>query len=363
VAEAVGFFTDTTVCIGCKACQVACKQWNDLPAELKPEKDSWPDGTRRALPLTGESYDNTGSLSDVNWRHVKFIEQFSTDANRTTAAWLMMSDVCKHCHDAPCLDVCPTQAIIRTEFDTVYINQPTCNGCRDCISACPFGVIHMSEAVGDKHGTAQKCTFCYDRLKQGLTPACAKACPTESIRFGPLNQLRKTADTRVAQLHQQGQSKAFLYGADDKILGGINAFYLLVDKPEVYGLPSDPKVPSRSVPRSAMWAIFTSLLTALGVLFAFRGRTTRRKRQPDEPNKPAAPRQSTSGDAPPSESIHSPASSSAPQVQPPPESIHVPEAKGGPDIKATADAKSAPQGKRGKKGKRAPNPKPEEGKP
>jgi formate dehydrogenase iron-sulfur subunit len=269
VAEPVGFFTDTTVCIGCKACQVACKEWNDLPAQLSGK---WADGTRRALPLTGDSYDNTGGLSDVNWRHVKFIEQFSPDANRNEAAWLMMSDVCKHCVDAPCLEVCPTGAILRTEFDTVYINEPACNGCRDCISACPFGVIHMSK--DPNRLVAQKCTFCYDRLRIGMSPACAQACPTESIRFGPLNKLKKDAETRLSQLHRLGQVKAHLYGADDQVLGGLNAFYLLVDKPEVYGLPSNPKLPSRSVPRSAFWSIFTAFLTALGVLFAFRGRVT-----------------------------------------------------------------------------------------
>jgi formate dehydrogenase iron-sulfur subunit len=259
--EPVGFFTDTTVCIGCKACQVACHQWNDLPAQHGPG--------RRELPLlSGNSYDNTGSLSDVNWRHVKFIEQFSADPNRSQAAWLMMSDVCKHCKDAPCLEVCPTGAILRTEFDTVYINPPACNGCRDCISACPFGVIHISGK-----GIAQKCTFCYDRLRHGLTPACAQACPTQSIKFGPLTQLRKDAQVRVKQLQQQGETKAALYGADDKILGGLNAFYLLVDKPETYGLPSQPKLPSRSVPRSGFWAIFAALLTALGMLFSFRRRT------------------------------------------------------------------------------------------
>src|SRR5256714_10696493 len=193
MAEAVGFFPDTPICIGCKACQVAGHQWNALPAG------------RLGLPvLSGNSYDNTGSFSDVNWRHVKFIEQFSPDPNRTEAAWLMMSDVCKHCVNAPCLDVCPTGAILRTEFDTVYINEPACNGCRDCISACPFGVIHMSDS---KH-VAQKCTFCYDRLKHDLTPACAQACPTQSIRFGPLNQLKKEAQARVGQLQRQGVSKA-----------------------------------------------------------------------------------------------------------------------------------------------------------
>jgi formate dehydrogenase iron-sulfur subunit len=283
VAEPVGFFTDTTICIGCKACQVACHQWNDLPAGHGPADDapaglrqpvhsfrSSPETGRVALPLlSGNSYDNTGSFSDVNWRHVKFIEQFSADANRSDAAWLMMSDVCKHCVHAPCLDVCPTGAIIRTEFDTVYIQEPACNGCRDCISACPFGVIHVSER---KH-IAQKCTFCYDRLRQGLPPACAQACPTESIKFGPLAQLKKDAQARVARLHRQGETKARLYGADDKVLGGLNSFYLLLDEPEVYGLPSAPKVPSQSVPRSFFWSVFTGLLVALGVLFRFRQRT------------------------------------------------------------------------------------------
>jgi formate dehydrogenase iron-sulfur subunit len=282
MAQAVGFYTDTTVCIGCKACQVACHQWNALPAGSGPAPDtrqgmrepdhsyrSSPDTGRVALPLlSGNSYDNTGSLSDVNWRHVKFIEQFSADPHRTEAAWLMMSDVCKHCVHAPCLDVCPTGAIMRTEFDTVYIQEPACNGCRDCISACPFGVIHASPVKG----VAQKCTFCYDRLKEGLTPACAQACPTQSIRFGPLPQMKKEAAARVAQLHKLGQTKAHLYGADDKILGGLNAFYLLVDKPEVYGLPSNPIVPASTVPRSSFWSIFTGLLVALGVLFQFRRR-------------------------------------------------------------------------------------------
>ena len=263
--DPVGFYTDTTVCIGCKACQVACHQWNDLPAELGPPR---PDGTRQPLPLTGDSYDNTGSLSDLNWRHVKFIEQFSPD--RKEAAWLMMSDVCKHCVDAPCLEVCPTGAILRTEFDTVYINEPACNGCRDCVSACPFGVIHMSRDPNKL--VAQKCTFCYDRLRKGLTPACAQACPTQSIRFGPLNQLRQQAEERVEQLHRQGVPQAYLYGADESILGGLNAFYLLVDKPETYGLPSNPKLPSRGVPWSSLWAIVTGLLTGLGLLFSFRDR-------------------------------------------------------------------------------------------
>ena len=273
MTNAVGFFTDTTICIGCKACQVACHQWNDLPAEGMQAADP----QRRSLPLLkGTSYDNTGSLSDVNWRHVKFIEKFSDD--RKQAAWLMMSDVCKHCVNAPCLEVCPTSAILRTEFDTVYINEPACNGCRDCVSACPFGVIHMSMA----RGVAQKCTFCYDRLRDGFTPSCAQACPTGSIKFGKINDLRQKARERLAQLQRQRDAdgrviwpSAQLYGEDDKVLGGLNSFYLLVDTPETYGLPSNPKLPSRAVPWSSLWSVLTAILTGLGVLFAFRGRTTR----------------------------------------------------------------------------------------
>jgi formate dehydrogenase iron-sulfur subunit len=271
---AVGFFTDTTVCIGCKACQVACHHWNGLPAGH---------GTRTPLPvLSGNSYDNTGGFSDVNWRHVKFIEQFSPDPNRREAAWLMMSDVCKHCVNAPCLEVCPTGAILRTEFDTVYINEPTCNGCRDCVTACPFGVIHMSE---QRH-VAQKCTFCYDRLKHELTPACAQACPTKSIQFGPIDEMKQKAEARVAQLHQLGANRAYLYGADDRVLGGLNAFYLLVDTPETYGLPSNPQLPSRTVPRSSLWSIIAAGLTALGVLFAFRNRTRRTGPEKHKEGKP-----------------------------------------------------------------------------
>lgn len=298
--EAVGFFTDVTVCIGCKACQVACHQWNDLPAQN--------DGK---TTLTGNSYDNTGSLSALNWRHVKFIEQFSPDPNRSQAAWMMMSDVCKHCVNAPCLEVCPTGALLRTEFDTVYINEPACNGCRDCISACPFGVIHMSPTKN----VAQKCTFCYDRLKVGKTPACAQACPTQSIRFGPVNTLRQQAQLRLQQVRQTGVPQAQLYGADSQVLGGLNAFYLLPDKPGVFGLPDDPKLPSRSVGRSAFWSIFISMLTALGVLFTFRNRT---KAAPanGRPGDPASPA-SLPPPSPPAAETRSAANPPQPEPDPP----------------------------------------------
>jgi formate dehydrogenase iron-sulfur subunit len=290
----VGFFTDTSICIGCKACEVACKEWNDVPAD--------------GFNLLGMSLDNTGMLGANSWRHVAFIEQprrlgrqhagvaglpvgssssvhtadlvaarlreaerggaelgtspWAPDAPTGPAAreedgparmdfrWLMMSDVCKHCTHAGCLDVCPTGALFRTEFGTVVVQQDVCNGCGYCVSACPFGVIDRRD--GD--GRAYKCTLCYDRLKDGLEPACAKACPTDSIQFGVLDDLRRRARDRVEQLHDGGVTEARLYGDDPEDgVGGGAAFFLLLDEPRVYGLPQDPVVPTRHLGR--MWKL------------------------------------------------------------------------------------------------------------
>jgi formate dehydrogenase iron-sulfur subunit len=251
----MGFFTDTSVCIGCKACEVACKEWNGVPDD--------------GLNLLGMSFDNTGALSANSWRHVAFIEQPAARAEReaqflgmpsfelpghdgqperTEFRWLMMSDVCKHCTHAACLDVCPTGALFRTEFGTVVVQEDICNGCGYCISACPYGVIDRRE----DDGRAWKCTLCYDRIGDGLTPACAKACPTESIQYGPLEELRERAQARVERLHAAGEPRARLYGHDPNDgVGGDGAFFLLLDEPEVYGLPPDPVVTTRDLP--AMW--------------------------------------------------------------------------------------------------------------
>jgi formate dehydrogenase iron-sulfur subunit len=255
--EPMGFYTDTTVCIGCKACEVACKEWNQLPAT---------NGGRATL--SGDSYDNTRRLDGIHWRHVKFIEQFSPD--RRDGRWLMMSDVCKHCVRAGCLEVCPTGAIIRTEFDTVVIQSDVCNGCRDCIGACPFGVIDINPVSG----TAQKCTLCYDRMRAGMTPACAQACPTTSINFGTIRELKQKAQARVEQLHGRGERGAYLYGADEKMLGGLNSFYLLVDKPEVYGLPPDPKLPSRNLKAGSLWSALGAVVIGVVGLISLRTRRT-----------------------------------------------------------------------------------------
>jgi formate dehydrogenase iron-sulfur subunit len=310
----MGFFTDTSVCIGCKACEVACKEWNNVPED--------------GLNLLGMSFDNTGMLGANSWRHVAFIEQDRrlgvrdagleglptgppvSDQNAEVVAealrhtergggqlgtspadlpfpslpvedddgqqgsrdglrWLMASDVCKHCTHAGCLDVCPTGALFRTEFGTVVVQQDICNGCGYCVSACPYGVIDRRP----HDGRAAKCTLCYDRLRGGLEPACAKACPTESIQFGPLDELREQAAQRVSDLHTDGVPEARLYGEDpDNGVGGDGAFFLLLDEPEVYGLPPDPVVPTRNL--AATWkatgVAAAALLAAAASVFVSR---------------------------------------------------------------------------------------------
>jgi formate dehydrogenase iron-sulfur subunit len=278
-----GFFTDTSICIGCKACEVACKEWNGVPED--------------GLDLLGSSYDNTGSLGASTWRHVAFIEQPARAASATPAVdlgmpsfdlpgqqadpgdatdfrWLMSSDVCKHCTSAACLDVCPTGSLFRTEFGTVVVQEDICNGCGYCVPACPYGVI--DRRIGDKTvknaNVAQKCTLCYDRIGDGQTPACAQACPTQSIQFGDVDELRERAAARLASLHADGVTEARLYGEDPNDgVGGAGAMFLLLDEPEVYGLPPDPIVTTRDLPD--MWrraAIAAGALLA-GAAMSFRG--------------------------------------------------------------------------------------------
>jgi len=255
--QAYGFFTDTSVCIGCKACEVACKQWNLLSGN----EPSFIDG-----------FDNTGQLDSQNWRYVQMIDNVPDETMGTGQgkAWLMMSDVCKHCQHASCMDVCPTGAIIRTEFDTVFIQPDVCNGCRNCISACPYSVIGIDEETNVAH----KCTLCYDRLQGGMEPACAKACPTQSIQFGPLDELQQRADKRLADLHSQGVAEASLYGRDEEVYGGLNAFFLLMDKPEAYRLPNaaNATLPGRNNPGGWLTGAVTAVLGVFAGLIALRRR-------------------------------------------------------------------------------------------
>jgi formate dehydrogenase iron-sulfur subunit len=269
-AQRMGFFTDTTTCIGCKACEVACKQWNDLPAD---------GGTLRK----DASYDNTGELNASTWRHVRFVEleaDGDLDLVRTAEGytapvdlygeWVFMSDVCKHCTNAGCLDACPTGALIRTEFDTVVLQPDICNGCGYCVPSCPFGVVDRDP----RDGRAAKCTLCYDRLEDGLEPACAKACPTDSIQFGPYDELLEVAARRVTTLHERGIEGAYLYGAHDApeedLAGGLGAFFLLTEPPERYALPAQADSPiQENVVPATLTAVGAGLLAAAGVAAAF----------------------------------------------------------------------------------------------
>jgi len=315
-----GFFTDTSICIGCKACEVACKEWNHNPR----------DGD---LELLGSSYDNTGALGASTWRHVAFIEQKNErieearatgralidlgmpglgppaqantgQANTGPASsvpaetplldtpefrWLISSDVCKHCTHAGCLDVCPTGALFRTEFGTVVVQADVCNGCGTCVAGCPFGVVERrtdgtaapkterGERKGEQPdvpnlGVAQKCTLCYDRLLDDETPACAKTCPTTSIKFGDHDHMVALAKERVAQLHAQGRTEARLYGANELDgVGGTGSVFLLLDEPEVYGLPPDPRVPTADLPRMFKHAGLAAAGMAAAALISFIG--------------------------------------------------------------------------------------------
>jgi formate dehydrogenase iron-sulfur subunit len=296
-AKRMGFFTDTTVCIGCKACEVACKQWNDLPA----------DGSQFRK---GGSYDHTGTLSAASWRHVRFVETVTPSAARQAEAaaalahgdgghlpnipaagggappegdlnlvaaaegsvegldrWVFMSDVCKHCTNAGCLDACPTGALIRTEFETVIVQPDICNGCGYCIPSCPFGVIDRDPY----DGRAAKCTLCYDRLEDGLEPACAKACPTDSIQFGPHEELVERAKGRVVALQDKGLEGAYLYGAGDsgeeQLAGGLGAFFLLTEPPERYGLPANADSPiQENMPAATAAGLGAAAVAAIGTV-------------------------------------------------------------------------------------------------
>jgi formate dehydrogenase iron-sulfur subunit len=251
MARTLAMFTDVSLCIGCRACQVACKQWNQLPAE-EPE---W----------TG-TYQNHAHFTDKSYRLVRFIEQKDEKGG---LRWHLMSDVCKHCAQAGCLEACPTGAIYRTEHGTVNINQDICNGCRYCVSACPFGVVAFNQDTG----RASKCTFCNDRIHNGLGPACAKACPTESIQFGFRDDLAAKARKRVEDLKKMGFTSAQLYGEDQAgALGGLNAFFLLLDRPSVYGLPEKPRLPQNNVLVDSLLSIGGALLVGVGALVAFRER-------------------------------------------------------------------------------------------
>jgi len=253
--EVTAFLTDSTLCIGCKACEVACKEWNGIEAD--------------GLALTGFSYDNTTALGHSTWRHVKFVEGTpepgigGNDPHKIS--WEFSSDVCKHCEVAGCLEACPTGSLIRTEFGGVYLQPDICNGCAYCVIACPFGVVQKNE----EDGRAFKCTFCIDRQKAGLEPACAKACPTESIKFGRLSDLRDEAAKRLDTLHARGMSDAQLYDPVDTSVKGTHAIFILRGQPETYNLPPKPEAPTAYLKEGWRSAAFEAVAMVAAVAASF----------------------------------------------------------------------------------------------
>jgi formate dehydrogenase iron-sulfur subunit len=250
------FLTDATLCIGCKACEVACKEWNQVSAD--------------GFNFTGNSYDNTDSLGASTWRHVMFLEQPARLGAQVTGTedpfrWLFLSDVCKHCGNAGCLEACPTGAIIRTEIGSVYVQPDVCNGCGYCVVSCPFGVVDKNH----DEGTAFKCTFCYDRQREGLIPACAKACPTQSIRFGELSELQREAKLRIEQLQERGYSDARIYDPQETSVGGTHAMFVILGQPEAYNFPPAPEVPTVHIQSAWTATLVTALVAVLVVCVAF----------------------------------------------------------------------------------------------
>ena len=264
----VGFFTDPTVCIGCKACEVACKEWNEVPDD--------------GFTWSGNSYDNTGHLGASTWRHVMFLEQDRQKGGQIVGShslvsgdgedpfrWIFLSDVCKHCEEAGCLEACPTGSIVRTEVGSVLVQNDVCNGCGYCVVSCPFGVIDRRPQPLPDAGGAFKCTFCYDRQKSGLVPACAKVCPTESIVFGRLDDLRARATQRVQQLREHGYNDAQLYDPTETSVRGIHAFFLILGEPEAYGLPPKPQIPTIYLKSAWTAAFATAIASIIATLCAF----------------------------------------------------------------------------------------------
>lgn len=213
---------DTSICMGCKGCQAACKEWNDLPAV--PTRN------------TG-SYQNPPDLSAKTWMTVKFIEY----EVGSRLQWLFFPMHCMHCTEAPCVFVCPTGAMHQVEGNYVVVNTEWCIGCRYCVQACPYGVARFDSDLG----WVRKCTFCIDRVVNDLPPACAKTCPAGAIQFGDRDGLIAKARARVEELKRLGHPNANLYGETQ--LGGLNVLYILLQPPAVYGLPEQPTSPTRAV--------------------------------------------------------------------------------------------------------------------
>ena len=218
----VAKYIDTTTCIGCKACEVACQEWNDLPPEVSGQT-----GTYQTMP------DMTAQF----WNLIRFNEHESERGFH----WLMRKDQCMHCADPGCLIACPAPgAIVQYANGIVDFNQDQCIGCGYCITGCPFDVPKFAPETRRVY----KCTLCADRVATGLQPACVKACPTSCLQFGTKDDMLEIANTRVAQLKANGFAEAAVY--DPPGVGGTSVVTVLAlgNQPELYGLPRDPTVPA-----------------------------------------------------------------------------------------------------------------------
>ncbi len=203
-----GFLVDTSRCIGCRSCQVACKQWNKLDADKTANK-----GT----------FENPRDLTPALYNRIKFIEK----ENSGEVSWLFFNERCMHCGEAGCMKVCPSPgALYRTKDGIVAYNKEKCISCKYCVSACPFNIPRY-----DSDDKVSKCHLCLDRIGGGMIPACAKACPTETLKYGKRSDLIAKATA----------AKKTLYGVDD--LNGLGVVYALEGPPEQYGLPASPSIP------------------------------------------------------------------------------------------------------------------------
>ncbi len=237
----VGKLVDVSRCIGCKACQAACLEWNDL---------------RSAVGTCKGSYTNPSDLDDQTWCLMRFTEREIDGALR----WLILKDGCLHCTDPGCLRACPAPgAILQYANGIVDVQEEHCIGCGYCISGCPFNIPRLRRA----DSRVYKCTLCSDRIAVGLEPACIKSCPTQALSFGSKEHMRQLAEHRLVDLHERGLAKAAIY--DPPGVGGTHVFFVLPhgDRPQAYGLPPHPTVS----PLVALWR--SPFARGLGVFTLF----------------------------------------------------------------------------------------------
>ncbi len=252
---------DATRCTACRGCQSACKQWNENDEVIS--KTGWTKTSN-----TG-SYENPPDLSPSTWVKMEFRESETNGKVR----WLFTRRSCMHCTDAACVRVCPTGALFHDENGGfVSYDKDLCSGCGYCLDACPFEVPRSTRNLLTGVAKMDKCTFCtspsYNRIAEGLTPACVKTCPTKALTFGDRSQLIAEAKKKVDSLKANGFGKAYLYG--ERELGGLHVMYILDESPEVYGLPLDPKVPPETIAWKSIlqplgWAVGGLTLVGLGL--------------------------------------------------------------------------------------------------